>query len=54
MTRKTAIIVGSGIAGLSIAEILSRNNWKVVILESQDKIGGEASLATQDKQIRSS
>jgi hypothetical protein len=45
--KKTAVIIGSGIAGLSIAEILSRNNYKVIILESQSKIGGEASLATQ-------
>jgi len=45
--KKTAIIIGSGIAGLSIAEILSRNNYKVVLLELQEKIGGEASLATQ-------
>ncbi len=44
---KTAFVIGSGIAGLSISEILSRNGWKVVLLESQDKIGGEASLATQ-------
>jgi len=44
---KTAFVIGSGIAGLSIAEILSRNGFKVVILESQMKIGGEASLATQ-------
>ena len=44
---KSAFVIGSGIAGLSIAEILSRNGYKVTILESQDKIGGEASLATQ-------
>ena len=47
MKRKTACIIGSGIAGLSIAEILSRNGWKVLILESRGKIGGEATLATQ-------
>ena len=44
---KSAFVIGSGIAGLSIAEILSRNGYKVTILEAQDKIGGEASLATQ-------
>jgi uncharacterized protein with NAD-binding domain and iron-sulfur cluster len=47
LQKKTAVIIGSGIAGLSLAEILSRNNYKVIILESQSKIGGEASLATQ-------
>ena len=47
MNKKTAVVIGSGIAGMSLAEILSRNDYKVIILESQDKIGGEASLATQ-------
>jgi hypothetical protein len=47
MTTKTAVIVGTGIAGLSLAEILSRNNYKVILLESQNRIGGEATLATQ-------
>lgn len=47
MRRKTAFVIGSGIAGLSIAEILSRNGWKVVLVEKQAKIGGEASLSTQ-------
>ena len=47
MVNKTAIIIGSGIAGMSLAEILSRNKYSVTILESQNKIGGEASLATQ-------
>jgi hypothetical protein len=47
MKKKTAVIVGTGIAGLSLAEILSRNNYKIILLESQDGIGGEASLATQ-------
>ncbi len=47
MRKKTAVVVGSGIAGLSLAEILSRNNYQVTLLESQARIGGEASLATQ-------
>ena len=45
--KKTSVIIGSGIAGMSLAEILSRNGWKVIILEKKDQIGGEASLATQ-------
>lgn len=45
--QKKAIVVGSGIAGLSIAEILSRNNYQVKIIEKNDTIGGEGSLATQ-------
>jgi glycine/D-amino acid oxidase-like deaminating enzyme len=47
MKKKVAFVIGSGIAGVSIAEILSRNHYKVILLESKDKIGGEASLATQ-------
>jgi hypothetical protein len=48
MRRKTAFVIGSGIAGLSIAEILSRNEWKVILVEKEPKIGGEASLSTQN------
>ena len=47
MAKQSAVIVGTGIAGLSLAEILSRNNYKVILLEAQGRIGGEASLATQ-------
>ena len=42
-----AVVIGSGIAGISTTEILSRNGWDVILLEQSDKLGGEASLATQ-------
>ena len=45
--KKKAFIIGTGIAGVSLGEILSRNGYKVFLLENSDKIGGEASLATQ-------
>ena len=45
--KKEAFVLGTGIAGISIAEILSRNGYKVFLLEKSNKIGGEASLATQ-------
>ena len=44
---KKAYVLGTGIAGVSLAEILSRNGYSVTLLESSSKIGGEASLATQ-------
>ena len=47
MNKKEAFIIGTGIAGVSLGEILSRNGYKVFLLENSDKIGGEASLATQ-------
>lgn len=37
------IIVGAGITGCTIANILARNNWNVVILEKRSKIGGNCS-----------
>jgi glycine/D-amino acid oxidase-like deaminating enzyme len=40
-------VLGSGIAGLSLAEILSRNGWKVTLVESQWELGGDASRNTQ-------
>ena len=45
--KKEAFVLGTGIAGISIAEILSRNGYKVFLLEKSNKIGEEASLATQ-------
>lgn len=43
-----AFILGSGIAGLSVAEILSRNGWRITLLESSNELGGHASRATQN------
>jgi hypothetical protein len=50
MQRKSghAFVLGSGIAGLSIAEILSRNEWKITLLESAEDLGGDASRCTQN------
>ncbi|MFH1727564.1 MAG: FAD-dependent oxidoreductase [Pseudomonadota bacterium] len=46
--KKTAVIIGSGISGICLAEILSRNNYKIILLEKEERLGGEASLATQN------
>ena len=43
-----AFVLGSGIAGLSVAEILSRNGWRITLLESSPELGGHASRATQN------
>jgi hypothetical protein len=48
MKRGHAFVLGSGIAGLSIAEILSRNGWSITLLESAGQLGGQASRATQN------
>lgn len=50
MTRRTphAFVLGSGIAGLSLAEILSRNGWRITLLDSACELGGDASRATQN------
>lgn len=43
-----AFVLGSGIAGLSIAELLSRNGWKITLLEAAKELGGDASRSTQN------
>jgi len=35
-----AIIIGSGMAGLAAAAELTRRNWRVVVLEARDRVGG--------------
>ncbi len=44
---RSAIVLGGGIAGLAVAEVLSRNHHRVTLIERQDALGGEASLRTQ-------
>jgi glycine/D-amino acid oxidase-like deaminating enzyme len=43
-----AFVLGSGIAGLSLGEILSRNGWRITLLDSMHDLGGDASRCTQD------
>jgi hypothetical protein len=45
---KTAFVFGSGIAGLSLAEILSRNGWRITLIDSAPELGGDASRSTQN------
>jgi protoporphyrinogen oxidase len=37
---KTCIILGAGIAGLTLADRLSDDNWQVIILEKREFLGG--------------
>jgi glycine/D-amino acid oxidase-like deaminating enzyme len=43
-----AFVLGSGIAGLATAEILSRNGYRITLLESARTLGGDASRSTQN------
>lgn len=45
---KTAFVFGSGIAGLSLAEILSRNGWQITVIDVAPDLGGDASRSTQN------
>ncbi len=42
MTAKTAIVIGSGVAGLSAASYLTQKGLKVTLLEKNSEIGGRA------------
>ncbi len=37
---RSVIIVGAGLAGLNCAQVLSKKNYHVTILESSDRVGG--------------
>lgn len=43
-----AFVLGSGIAGLSLAEVLSRNGWRITLIDSAPDLGGDASRCTQN------
>jgi glycine/D-amino acid oxidase-like deaminating enzyme len=47
-TKRRAFVLGSGIAGLSLGEILSRNGYQVTLVDSARTLGGDASRCTQN------
>lgn len=42
MNKKTAVVIGSGFAGLSAASTLAKAGFEVTLLEKNDSIGGRA------------
>jgi thioredoxin reductase len=42
-----AIIIGSGLAGLSSSAYLSINNWKVLVIEKHNKPGVYATIFSE-------
>jgi choline dehydrogenase-like flavoprotein len=46
--KQHAFVLGSGIAGLALAEILTRNGYRVTLVESAAELGGDASRSTQN------
>ena len=48
MKKKNAIVIGSGIAGLSAASYLAKSGYEVVILEKNDQAGGRARQFTAE------
>lgn len=48
MRRGHAFVLGSGIAGLALGEVLTRNGWKITVLDAASELGGDASRCTQN------
>ncbi|MFO7798601.1 flavin monoamine oxidase family protein [Rhodohalobacter sp.] len=50
--NKDIIIIGGGLAGLSVAYLLEKNNIYPTILEARDRLGGRIHTVRPDKNIR--
>jgi glycine/D-amino acid oxidase-like deaminating enzyme len=48
MKRKHAFVLGSGVAGLALGEVLTRNGWTITVLDTASELGGDASRSTQN------
>ena len=40
MSKRSAVVVGAGLAGLTAAFELDRHGWEVTVLEARDRVGG--------------
>ncbi|NDA13503.1 MAG: FAD-dependent oxidoreductase, partial [Actinobacteria bacterium] len=48
MSKKTAVVVGGGIAGLATSALLAKAGMDVKLFESRDSLGGRAYLWEKD------
>jgi phytoene desaturase len=48
MKQKSAIVIGAGIGGMAIANLLAKKGWKVDVYEQQVSVGGRAGTKTVD------
>jgi len=44
MSKKTAVVVGGGIAGLATSALLAKAGMDVKLFESRDSLGGRAAV----------
>lgn len=42
---RRVVVIGSGVAGLTAAELLSKRGFDVVVIEKENKVGGQINLA---------
>ena len=52
MSKKSAIIIGSGFGGLGAAAILSKTGWDVTVLEKNEMVGGRATQFTASQNTK--
>lgn len=45
--KRKVVIIGAGAAGLTAAELLADRDFDVMVLEKEDKVGGQLNLASQ-------
>jgi uncharacterized protein with NAD-binding domain and iron-sulfur cluster len=48
MNPPSALVVGGGLAGMSVARALAQRHWRVILLERSQRLGGKAGVDSQD------